>query len=115
VESDVASAGKVAQRAMLDGVRHVTGPGFEVSDPEPIKSELLAEAVHAARDKAERLAQAAGLGRVLWIRETGIELSGGGIYREMMLTSADQMTEPEIVASDQTISVDLVVAFEFAD
>jgi uncharacterized protein len=118
VESDVDAAGRVAQQAVMDGVRRVSGPTFVVSDPEATRATLLGEAVEAAKGRAKRLAEAAEreLGPVLWIRERGAELTADrrddGV---LVMSSMDEMREPEIVAEDQALGIDVVVAFEFAD
>jgi len=111
-------AGKVAQAAMSDAVGRISGPGFEVSGEEGIRDELLASAVKAARDKAERLAEAADrqLGRVVSVRERGIEEGpAGGLYVTAMSLDESRTVEPEITAADQTISAEVIVAVEFSD
>jgi len=110
-------AGAVAGQAMSAGAQRINGPEFEIAEPEPLRLGLLADAVGAARAKAERLAGAADreLGRVLSISERGVEHRGGGGFLVDRLASADADSQIEIVAADETISVDLVVAFEFAD
>jgi uncharacterized protein len=116
--SALEQAGKVAQAAMSEPVGRINGPGFEVSDEEGIKDELLASAVAAARTKAERLAEAAGreLGRIVSVRERGIEEGpGGGFYVTAMSLDDSRAVEPEITAADQMISAEVIVAFEFAD
>jgi uncharacterized protein YggE len=118
VESGIDAAGRVAQQAVMDGVRRVSGPTFVVSDPEAIKAKLLGEAVEAAKSRAQRLAVAAerGLGPVLWIRERGTELADDHHDDGMIvMASRDEMREPEIVAEDQALGVDVIVAFEFSD
>lgn len=116
--SPVQLAGKVAQEAMGEATGRISGPGFEVSDEEPVKDELLASAVRAARTKAERLAEAAGreLGRIVSVRERGLEEGRGGeVYVTAMSLDDSRAVEPEITAADQTIAAEVIVGFEFAD
>lgn len=50
------------------------------------------------------------------MREAGTEeLSGGGIYRELAMSSADELVKPEIVADEHIISVEITVTFECVD
>lgn len=116
--SQLELAGKVAQEAMSEAVGRISGPEFEVSDAEGIKDELLAAAVTAALGKAERLAKAAGreLGRVVSVRERGIEEgTGGGVYLAAMSLDDSAAIEPEITAADQAIAAEVIVGFEFSD
>jgi uncharacterized protein YggE len=110
-------AGAVAAQAMSAGAQRINGPDFEIAEPEPFRVELLADAVEAARAKAECLANAAGrrLGRVLSISERGVKHHAGGGFIVDHMQSLSGDSQIEIVAADETIAVDLVVSFEFAD
>lgn len=75
VEVAAERVGRVLAAAMDLGADAVDGLEYALRDPEPILDELLAEAVEAARHKAERLADAADrpLGGIVAIKEPADE------------------------------------------
>jgi len=117
--SPVELAGKVARAAMGDSGARINGPRFEVSEERQVKEDLLADAVVAARGKAERLASAADrrLGRVLSIREGGVDepRRGEAFAGAALALGAADAVEPEIAPAEETIGVAVVVTFELAD
>ena len=117
VKVEVGRAGQVAAEAIRLGVGKIDGPYFEVARPEPIRRDLLAEAVGSARSKAEVVARAAErrLGRIVSVRERGVEGTGGG--GGLMLSEAvyDMDVEMEVRASDLLVTAEVVVDFDLAD
>ena len=79
---DLDRVGQVLQTALEAGANNVYSLAFAVDDPEPLWREARAKAVEDARQRAQTLAEAAGveLGKVVFIDEmTG---GGGPIYRQ---------------------------------
>ncbi len=106
VESPADRAGEVAQAAMAAGADRLLGPQY-VYDWQAVHEELLAEALDAARRKAEKLAVAAGrrLGRVLAIDEQGNRRVDEGV-RAVAMTEA-----PDVRPREQTVTAQLTVVF----
>ena len=107
VESPAERAGEVAQAAMAAGADRLHGPRY-VYDWQAVHEELLAEALEAARRKAERLAAAAGrrLGRVLAIDEQGTRrVDDHGIVAFAVSET------PDVRPREQTVTAELTVVF----
>ena len=70
-------AGQVLQAAVDAGANSISGLTFSLADPEPVKEQARIAAVVDARNRAEVLAEAAGVrvGSVLMIRETSFSYS----------------------------------------
>lgn len=68
---DLTKLGGVLDAVVADGANTLNGVSFGLQDPKPVQSAARKEAVEDARDRAETLAQAAGvsLGRVVSISE----------------------------------------------
>jgi uncharacterized protein YggE len=120
VRAPVDSAGPIGQAAMEAGADRLGRFTFEVSGLEARREELLADAVAAARRKAERLAAAAGreLGAVTAIVEhaaTGTQpMPYVAAAAAPMAAGAAPAPEAEIRAPDQTIQASVTVAFDLA-
>jgi uncharacterized protein len=71
IRAPIADAELAGQAALVAGAESLEGPHFELADPEGIRDDLLAEAVIAARARAESMATAAGVavGRTLAITD----------------------------------------------
>ncbi len=70
--TDLKSVGRLIDVATAAGANRVSGISFEASDPSHAEQEILAEAVHRAREQAETIA--AALGRQLG---APLEVEGG--------------------------------------
>ena len=70
------TAGQVLQAAIEAGANSISGLTFTLGDPEPVKDSARALAVADARNRADVLADAAGVrvGKVLAIREVSLSL-----------------------------------------
>lgn len=70
---DVKNVGKMLDQLVPLGANKIEGVSFEVAEKDEIYKELLEEATTLAREKAARMAEAAGLGRVttVEVREDG--------------------------------------------
>ncbi|MFC1526130.1 SIMPL domain-containing protein [Candidatus Latescibacterota bacterium] len=75
------TAGQVLQAAIEAGANSISGLAFTLGDPEPVKDTARALAVADARNRADVLADAAGVqvGKVIALRE--ISMSAPPIYR----------------------------------
>jgi uncharacterized protein YggE len=122
VRAPVDSAGPIGQAAMEAGADRLGRFAFEVSDLQTRREELLADAVAAARRKAERLAAAAGreLGAVTAIVE---DAAGAGEPMPFLAAAAAAAPraagaapapEPDVAAPDQTIRASVTVSFDLA-
>ncbi|MBE3519166.1 MAG: SIMPL domain-containing protein [Firmicutes bacterium] len=69
---DIARIGEAIDRAVAAGATNIGGISFGLQDPEPLKTQLLAQAVIDARSKAETMAKAAG------VTITGVYRISGG-------------------------------------
>jgi hypothetical protein len=110
VRSAADRAGEVAQAAMAAGADRLHGPSF-VYESEAVHEELLADALAAARRKAERLAGAASrqLGRVISIEEQGARR--GGEERVMAAAAGYGDVPPDVRPREQTVTAQLTVVF----
>jgi uncharacterized protein YggE len=68
---DLDSVGKTLQAAIDAGANNIYGISFSLDDPRPFEDEARVKAIEDAREKAESMAEAAGikLGKVLSINE----------------------------------------------
>jgi uncharacterized protein YggE len=111
-------AGEVAAQAMEAGADELRGPRLRLPDSEELVDALLAEAVLAARRRAERMAAAAGrkLGRVVSIRDSRIdEAFEFGELREpevIALRAGGGERVPAVIPRPQRLSAAVAVVFE---
>lgn len=70
---DLTKLGEVLDAAITDGANTLNGINFGLAEPDPAMDDARKEAVEAARDRAQLLTKAAGvgLGRILSISESG--------------------------------------------
>ena len=115
VDVPVEAAGRASGAAMSAGADRLEGPALEVRAATAIGEELLADAVAAARRKAERIASAAGrrLGRVVSVAE---EVDGGIHLRAAVTVSASSGWDgPELEPSDARLEASVQVVFALED
>jgi uncharacterized protein len=108
----LSSAGKVLDAASNAGANQVYGPTLSRSDEEKLRTKALRDAVADARQKAEALAAAAGvgLGRVTAITEGS---SGGAepyYASDMRLAKADAPIEPGTQDIQATVTVTFAIS-----
>jgi len=114
VTLDVAlgDAGRAAGAAMSAGADHLNGPELRVEARPAVAEELLGEAVHAARRKAEHVAVAAGrrLGRVVSVYEHPDRAMGG-----RLMSMRAERGGPELEPADAEIAASVRVVFALED
>ena len=103
---------RAVQPVRAGGHRGPGGPVLEVRDTAPIQEELLAEAVAAARRKAERLAAAAEreLGRALTVAEGGDDVPVPRFHSGVSAFAEGPALEP----ADTVVAASVVVTFALA-
>ena len=118
VRTALAGADGAGQAALDAGAETLEGPYFEIAGERAIRDELLAEAVHAARARAEAMAGAAGrrLGAAVALTDDARRGSGPPEYpmaRMAALSVADSGGGPPPAAPEGTeLEVRVVVRFE---
>jgi uncharacterized protein YggE len=113
--NDVASAGKLLQAAISNGVNQASGLSFEVSDPSKGRDQGLQAAFNDAKAKATVLAQAAGrsLGRALTIAEgTRAEIPRPMPMAKAGMVMAEQVSEVPVEGGSQSMNYTVSVIFE---
>jgi uncharacterized protein YggE len=102
-------AGELAAAAIEAGADELHGPTLRTSGIEAARDALYAEAVHAARRRAQAMAEASGrtLGRVLSVRDSD-EPIGHAVF-------AASAAAPPVIPRPQKIDVAVQVVFELAD
>ena len=102
----LADAGELAAAAIEAGADELHGPTLHTSGIDAARDALYAEAVHAARRRAQAMAEAAGrsLGRVLSVRDSA-EPAGHTVF-------AAAVAAPPVIPRPQTIEVSVQVVFE---
>jgi len=117
IRGPIDEAGRLGQAALDAGATRLDGPRYLVGDIVSIEDELAAEAVMAARRRAQHMADAADrrLGHVVSIADEGTESmqSGGGfeIHTSAMRTMADEVSAPPMAPPMQEIETTVVVTF----
>ena len=109
---EVAKMGKVLDALVASGANQVNGPSFGIDEPEPLYDQARADALKAARARAETYAKALGV-RVRRI----VSISEGGGFRPpmpmMKAMAMDARAESAPVApGETTLSANLDVVFE---
>jgi uncharacterized protein len=114
VELDVAKAGAAVDAAVAAGANTVSGPTLSVDEREEHYREALAEAVDAARAKAEAIADAAGVnvGRVTAVVESAGYEGPQPYFAEDARDEAEGSTPIE--AGKQEIAATVTVTFAVA-
>jgi uncharacterized protein YggE len=114
----IASAGDLAAAAIEGGADELRGPTLHTSGIEEARDELYAEAVHAARRRAEAMAAAAGrtLGRALSVRDhDDFDMLVAEGHSGAMSLSGGGMPSPPVVPRPTPISAAVQVVFELSD
>ena len=105
---DLARIGEVIDGTLAAGATSMDGLSFRVEDPAPAEREALTRAMAAARDRADVLAEAAGLairGVVDVVEGDAARPPGPRGKAERMLMAADVATPIEAGSSDVTVTV----------
>lgn len=115
-KDDTASAGKLLQVGIANGVNQSSGLNFLVSNPTRGRDQGLKAAFDDARAKATLLAQAAGrsLGRALTITEGGAQVPYPRPPQPMYAKAAamDMVSEVPVESGTQELSYTVSVLFE---
>jgi uncharacterized protein YggE len=107
---DIKNAGKILDALVAQGVNQIDGPSLSLADPKEALDEARANAVKAARARAELYARLTGkrVGRTLSISE-----SGAMPYPQpMMRLQAGDVAGTQVDPGEQALTVTLSVSFE---
>lgn len=109
---DLEALGGILDLAVGDGANTFNGLSFGLQDPKPATDAARADAVSDAIDRAQQLANAAGvtLGAIQSINEQG----GAGRPKMMEMASARQMDAP-VAAGELTLTAQVGIVFAIAD
>ncbi len=112
---DLARLGPVVDALVKEGANRIDGPNFIVEKPEPLLDAARADAVRAARARAELLAAAAGVRivRVLTIQEAGGAPEPRPMMRAMASAEAADMAPP-VEAGESELRAGVTVTYEIA-
>jgi uncharacterized protein len=109
---DVARAGRIIDALVSAGANQVNGPSFGIADPEPALNEARAQAVAAARARAELYARAlrTRVRRIVAVSEADRNgmIVGGAEARLQSMNAADTRIEP----GELTLRAQVNVTFE---
>jgi uncharacterized protein len=107
---DIASAGRIIDALVAEGVNNVHGPMFGIADRESALAEARTKALAAARSRAELYARALGtrVRRIVSVSETGQH--GIIVTGESRAAAMDASTQIE--PGEQMVSTSLTVTFE---
>jgi len=108
---DIARTGPILDSLVAQGVNQINGPDFALQHPEAALDEARAQAIQAARARAEIYAKAAGLGvkRIVAISEAG-GYSPPQAPRVFMM--AREKAATDLQPGEEKIGVTLQVTFE---
>ena len=108
---DIARTGAILDALVAQGVNQISGPDFALQHPEAALDEARAQAIQAARARAEIYAKAAGLGvkRIVAISEAG-GYSPPQAPRVFMM--AREKASTDLQPGEEKIGVTLQVTFE---
>jgi len=104
------AAGKVLSAATSAGANQLYGIRFELEDPSPLQAEARKKAVADARDRAERLAQLAGLKLGPAVSITEVDGGGGGPVPMFAMAKMDSSAPVERGELTVTTTVQIVYA-----
>ncbi|MDA7966691.1 SIMPL domain-containing protein [Ruegeria sp.] len=110
---DLNNLGQIMDAVIRDGANDFGGLSFSVQEPKPLEDKARADAVADARDKAEQLAQAAGvtLGQVVSISD-----QAGGIRPVAQMSRLAQAESGVPVAGGEvSVAVNVSMVFEIED
>jgi uncharacterized protein YggE len=111
---DIKRAGPILDTLVAQGANQISGPDFSVEHPEAALDEARAQAMTAARARAELYAKAAGMRvkRIVSISESGAEMPQPPRVGMIMVTAMRKNADTEIQAGDQKLGVTVQVSFE---
>ena len=119
VRTDLAGADAAGQAALDAGAETLDGPYFEIAGERTIRDALLAEAVHAARTRAEAMASAAGrrLGAAVALTDNPRRGSAPPEYpmARMALSMSESDAPPPVAPEGTELEVRVLVRFELVD
>lgn len=112
---DLDKVGSVLDAGMSAGANYLGGVTFSIADLKPLQTEARTAAVKDAQNKAQTLAQAAGvkLGRVLTITEGATNTPPPVPYRSAV--AADAVAPGPVQAGSLEITTDVEMRFEIAE
>lgn len=110
---DVSLLGPILDGLVDDGAAQVYGTSMELAEPEAAAREALATALGVARERAEALAQAAGMAlgdpiRIEEAQDGGFPIPRGAMMR---MAAADEAAPTEVAAGEIEISASVRVWF----
>ena len=106
-------AGKVLSAATSAGANQLYGLRFEIEDPSPLQVEARRAAVADARQRAERLAQLAGV--KLGPAQSITEMDGGGSGPMPMFSAARQDSSAPVERGELTITSTVQIVYSLAE
>ncbi|MCG3142699.1 MAG: 26 kDa periplasmic immunogenic protein [Anaerolineae bacterium] len=112
---DLKQVGNILDAGMSAGANYLGGVSFSIADPKPLETQARTAAVHDAQQKAQTLADAAGvkLGRVLSIAEGVASNPLPVMYRSAMV--ADAAAPGPVQAGSLDVNVNVEMRFEIAE
>jgi hypothetical protein len=110
---DLGKVGAVVDTLVKEGANTIDGPAFGIDRPEPLLDQARAEAVAAARARAEVLARAAGvsLKRVLSIQEGVMRPEPRPMMRSVAM-EADSVGRSPVIPGEQELVATVTMVFE---
>ncbi|WP_052265210.1 SIMPL domain-containing protein [Ruegeria sp. ANG-R] len=111
---DLDKLGQIMDAVIRDGANDFGGLSFGVQEPKPLEAEARAKAVADATEKAQQLAQAAGitLGPVISINDHGGGVRPMAQMREMAMSDAGGVP---VAGGEISVSVNIAMEFEISD
>ena len=109
---DLEALGSILDLVISDGANSFNGLSFGLQDPKPMQDAARAEAVKDAMDRAQQLAEAAGvtLGPIQSISEFG-----GAPQPQMMEMAAARVSDVPIASGELTLSAQVNIVFAITD
>ena len=113
VVQDLSKVGDVFAAAVEAGANNVRGPEWRLSENSPAVQEALRQAVAAARNKAETLAEAAdlGLGRIVALREESSSTPTAMDFAQERAMAADSVTPPPVRPGDIEVMASVTASY----
>ncbi len=113
VVQDLSKVGDVFAAAVEAGANNVRGPEWRLSENSPAVQEALRQAVAAARNKAETLADAAdlGLGRIVSLREDSSSTPTAMDFTQERAMAADSVAAPPVRPGDIEVMANVTASY----
>lgn len=113
---DIKGFGKVLDALVASGTNQISGPSFQLSDPSAANDEARANAMKAARARADLYAKAAGLRvvRIISISEGGGYAPPQPVYAMAKMDMAAEAAPTPISAGQLDTQMTVTVQFELA-